>query len=367
MIKVGIECESIEDAQTWGVARQVNQLLAELARRPELGNEFKFFLYFKARVPDYPYLTSPLFVKRVLRLPLAPVSFSLYYYVYLPIRLWFDRPDVMYFPNYMLPLIFRGRSLVTLTEDIYYEMRNLQLPFRYRLAYNIFARWAAYRATRVMAISESSKRALTEVFGINPSRISVNPLGINSKSLAISYSPSSAPYLLYVGQAFPRRHLRETILAFNQIAPDFSDLKLVAIGKDKYHPPIIAGLLNDRIIHHDYVSEEELAQLYAGAQAVVYVSDREAFGLPPVEALAYGIPAIVADQPITREIFGDNAFFVADPDSVGEIAAVMRQALTDGARRRRIAAAAPAIVSRYTWPAHADRWLAIVKSIYAQS
>ena len=53
-----------------------------------------------------------------------------------------------------------------------------------------------------------------------------------------------------------------------------------------------------------------MAKLYANARAVIYISDREAFGLPPVEALAYGTPAIVANQPITHEIFGNNAFFV---------------------------------------------------------
>lgn len=384
MIKVGIECESIEETQTWGVARGINKLLEELSRRPELGNEFKFFLYFKERIPDYPYLRNPIFVKKIVRLPLVPTSFSLYYYLYLPIKLWVDRLDAMYFPNYMLPLIFRGKSLVTLTEDVHYEIKNHQLPFRYRLAYSVFSNWAAKHATRIMAISETSKKEVARVFKISPQRIVANPLGVDIRNPAknynlkpITYNLKPKTYFLYVGQAFPRRHLRETILAFEKISPEFPELKLVAVGADKYHPPVIENLaaqVNQRagrevVVHYDYVGDDELAALYANAKALVYVSDREAFGLPPLEALSYDTVPVIAETEINREIYGDNAFFVKPglaTAPVDKITEAIRQALTDEPKRQQIAAAAPAIVSRYTWPAHANRFLKIIKGITAQ-
>ena len=369
MIKVGIECESIEDSETWGIARQISELLKELSRRPELASQFKFFLYFKGRVPDYPYLASRLFEKKVLALPLVPVSFSLYYYLYLPVRLWFDRPAVTYFPNYMLSLLFTGRSLSTLTEDFYYEMTGRTLSFRYRLAYNIFGRWAARHGTRIMALSESSKPALIKLFGIASSRIAVNPLGINPEARNMKrktekcFKLNAPSYILYVGQAFPRRHLRETILAFKQILPDFTGLKLVVIGKDKYNPPVIANMLDENIIQRDYVSNEELAALYQRAKLCVYVSSHEAFGLPPLEALGQGTPAVVAETPVNRELYGDNAFFVPAPYTPASIAGTLRRGLTDAAKRQAILAAAPAIVSRYTWSAHTDRWLEIIRKV----
>ena len=58
MYKIGIECESIED-QSWGVGRIVKKLLEEISKRPELQKEFKFFLYFKSKIPDLPYLDNP--------------------------------------------------------------------------------------------------------------------------------------------------------------------------------------------------------------------------------------------------------------------------------------------------------------------
>ena len=359
MLKIGIECESIEESQTWGVARLINKLLEEIARRPELAHEFKFFLYFKSKIPNYPYLASPLFEKKLLRVP----SFSLYYYVFLPVKLWFDRPNVMYYPNYMLPLMHRGRSLVVLTDDIYYEMRNPQLPWRYRLAYRVFCGWAARYATKIMTISEASRQALLKLFKIPPSRLTVNHLGVALPKFEIQNSKFKieGDYILYVGQAFPRRHLRETILAFKQIAADFPGLKLVAIGKDKYHPPVVADLLDDNIIHKNYVSDEELVALYQGAKLSVYVSSHEAFGLPPLEALGQGTPVVVAAEPINRELYGDKAFFVSAPYTVENIAAVLRHALWDENQCQAIKTTGPELAKKYTWSSHADRWLEIIR------
>ncbi len=401
MFKIGIECESIED-QSWGVGRIVKKLLEEISKRPELQKEFKFFLYFKSRVPPLAFLDNSIFVKKVIRLPFLPPSFSLYYYLLLPIKLWFEKLDLMFFPNYMLPILFRGKSLVMLTEDVYYEFKQGTLPFRYRLAYKIFANWAAKHATKIMAISETSKQEISKLFKISSDRIVVNPLGVDVPKLDSSSMPHTLnpkPYLLYVGQAFPRRHLKETMLAYEKIVPilssttsglqnrgssisqpnrndlgeigtpEFPGLKLIAIGKDKYNPPVIEKLKNkinsrlgyDGIIYKEYVPEDELWELYASAKTLVYVSTKEAFGLPPLEALNYGVPAVVAKQEITREIFGNNAFFVNNPDSPEAIAEAIKMALTDEQKRREIVRSAPEILAKYTWQKHTDKFLNIVR------
>ena len=374
MTNIGIECESIEGSESWGVGRIVKNLLQEISRRSELASEFRFFLYFKSGIPDLEFLNNPIFVKK----NIGPSSFSLYYYVFLPVKLWFEGLDLMFFPNYMLPLIFRGRSLVMLTEDIHYEIAAGTLPLRYKLAYKIFAGWwAACHATKIMAISETSKKEVARLFKINPDRITANPLGVDPPQKIPDTRPEarSTSYILYIGQAFPRRHLRETLLAFELLSPQFPDLKLIAVGKDKYNPPVIEKLKNDintrlgrnAIIHKEYVSEKELGELYAGARVAIYVSSKEAFGLPPLEALGYGVPAVVADQPVTREIFGSHAFF-ARPELVEgletytpkSIAAAMAEGLTDETKRQEIKNAREGILAKYTWQKHADRFLQII-------
>lgn len=373
MIKVGIECESIED-QSWGVGRIVNKLLEEISRRPELKKEFKFFLYFKSKIPDSAFLKNDIFVKKIVRGWLSRRSFSFYYYVWLPINTWLDRVHVMFFPANMLPIIFYGKSVVILTEDLYYEMYHGDLPFRYKLAYRIFGNWAARHATKIMAISETSKKNVAKLFKISPGRIFVNQLAVEppkSDSLTSYQLPVTSNYLLYVGQAFPRRHLKETILAFEKLSPKYLDLHLVAIGADKYNPPIIRGLIEkvnkklgrEAVVHKDYVSDEELHDLYRNAKCLIYVSSREAFGLPPLEALAHGAVSVIADNDLNREIYGQNAFFVADPDSVDDIAATIENCLNNMAKREQIKQSAAQVLSKYTWLAHTNRFLDLAKQV----
>jgi glycosyltransferase involved in cell wall biosynthesis len=364
MKKIGIECESIEN-DTYGIARLINKLLEEIAHRPELEKEFKFYLYFKSRIPEYSYLNAPIFTKRVVGIP----SFSLYYYVFLPIRQWFDGLDLMYYTNYMLPIIHLGKSLVFSAHDVFYESRSKNIPFHYRLAYMIFCNWAAVRATKLIAMSEFGMRELQKAANIGADRIIVNHLAADSARTDVQAHPGA--YILFVAQAFPRRHLRETLLAFEKISPKFADLKFIAVGPDKYEPNIVKDLVHsinqrlgsEQVIYKVRVTDEALASLYKGARAVTYISDKEAFGLPPLEGLSYGAIPIVADNDLSRELFKSAAIYVKHPDSIDEIALAIERALGDIGLRQSIEQERHQILERFTWKAHTDRFLDIVRTL----
>jgi glycosyltransferase involved in cell wall biosynthesis len=372
--RIGIECESIED-DSYGVARLITKLLEQLAARPELSRTHRFVLYFNKRIPDLPFLNSPLFEKRLIGLSRwgLPGSFSAYYYILLPLELWRSRPAAMYYPNYMLPLIHPPQvpSLVMMTEDIYREARNPKLPLRYRAAYLLFSLfWAARRATKVMAISRTSRDVLVGE-GIPRDRIAINELAVDPPK-AHDSQPTTHNSFLWVGQAFERRHLREALAAFTDLAQDKPELTFRIIGPDKYNPPIIgetARLINQRlgrmaVSWEPHVSDEMLATHYRAAAALVYVSDAEAFGLPPLEALSYGAVPVVADVAVSREVYGEHAFY-ATQSSVEAIGSAMREAITNTTRRDAVRKAAPAILARYTWSAHADRFVRIMNKLAA--
>lgn len=378
MKRIGIECESIEQ-DTYGIAKVILETLEELSRRPELAKTHRFYLYFKSKIPDYPFLDNPIFIKRIVKIPLIPPSFSLYYYVFLPIRALFDRLRVMYFPNYMLPIIYFGKSVVLSVHDAYYEARNKNIGFRYRLAYRVFATWAARHATKLIAISEFGKQELAKVYKINPNRIAVNYLGVDApKVITKPYTLTPNPYILFVGQAFPRRHLKETLLAFeklvvsspNQLASEFPNLDFMFVGTDKYSPPIIEGLVreinerlgSERVTHKQRVSDNKLGSLYRYASAVTYISDREAFGLPPLEALAHGSIPVVADNALSRELFGNSAFMVPEPITTESIGRILKDSITNTMQRENIQKMTSAIVSRFTWKSHAGRFLDIIRT-----
>jgi len=375
MIKrIGIECESIEGKNPmWGVGRMIVKLLEEIARRPELEKDFRFILYFKDIIPDFQFLNAPIFEKNIVPVPFFKNRlFPIYYFALLPIKLWFERLDVMFWPNYMLPIIAFGKSLVLLTEDVYYEAREGKLPFRYRLAYGIFGWWTAKFATQIIAISETSKKNISRLYNIEPNRIAVNYPGIDFLALINNQQLTPDDYILYVGQAFPRRHLRETILAFKKIALEFPTLKLIAIGPDKYETPTISSLVSqvnnrlhrEAVIHKDYVKDKELADLYAGAKVLVYVSDREAFGLPPMEALSFGVPPVIDDNELGHELFGKYAFYAEGLDVRG-IAKAIQQALTDSKKNLKIKNYGPTFIKKYSWKIFTDKFLENVKNIKA--
>lgn len=367
---IGIECESLEEG-TYGIARLVSRLLDALAERTELRQTHHFILYCNRGLPER-FKGNPLFTVRPVGLPRwgLPSSFSIYYFLLLPLRLWLDQPDGMYWPNYMLPVLHPPRipSAVLLTEDVLREARDSSLPLRYRLAYRIFAAWWAVRkATRIIAISHASRETLIRDAGITPERIAVNPLAVDTPRSA---SPELGAYFLWVGQAFPRRHLREALLAFERIGAERPDILFRIVGPDKYPTPTLQPLLQElnaklgrtAVLWEKAVSDERLAALYAGATALIYVSDVEAFGLPPLEALSYGTPAIVLDAPVNREIYGSYAWF-SSSTSERAIQDAMRRACSDVSHRQAIRENAHSIISRYTWHAHAQRFLDMMTTL----
>ncbi|MBI2416964.1 MAG: glycosyltransferase [Ignavibacteriales bacterium] len=227
-------------------------------------------------------------------------------------------------------------------------------------------------ATKILAISETSKKEVAKVYNINPDKIFVSYLGVNSPQKPY-HSLLATNYLLYIGQAFPRRHLKETIIAFKKLVHEFYDLKLVVVGKDNYNPPIINDLIkkinqelgSEKIIYYDYIEKREYVEkLYAGAKALIYVSDREAFGLPPMETLAFGVPPVIMDNELGHELFGDYAFFVEryPPQLVDNIANTIKQALTDQQKIDKIKYEGPEFVKKYNWKNFAETFFLPIRS-----
>ena len=378
MIRIGIECHAME-TNRWGIGHHLAKLLEEISNQSELANEFRFYLYFKSCIPDDPYLNNPIFIKKILKLPFFPPSFNIFFHILLPLAYFRDRLKAVFFANFMLPAFFLGKSLVLLTNDVYYEYTQGQLPFRYKLAYRLFANWAAWHATRITTISNSAKKEMVKMFKINPDRISVNYLGIDSQvihtqgwTLRVDNLSVGTSYLLYVGQAFPRRRAKETIEAFAILAPKYPDLKLILVGQDKYNPPILKNLVKEtnqklggeRIIYHNYIEKDgELQKLMAGAKLFIYLSSSEAFGLPPLEALSAGVPPVVKENELNRELYEGNAFYVENEKDSVQIATVLENALENSNRQQEIIKNADKIVSKFTWKNHAEKFLETIREI----
>ncbi|HEY4484143.1 MAG TPA: glycosyltransferase family 1 protein [Candidatus Paceibacterota bacterium] len=371
MYKIAIECHNLENKR-WGIGRHLSKILEEISKKSELTKEFRFYLYFKGAIPSDPHLNNPIFIKKVLKLPLLRPSYNIFFHILLPLACLRDKINATFFPGFMLPAFFLGRSLVVLTNDIYYEYKTGNLPLRYRLGYMLFSNWAARRATKITTFTETAKKEVSQIFKIKPERIVVNYLGIDQKRSFTEHKSPSTTYLLYTGQAFPRRRAKETIQAFEIIAPKFPDLKLVLVGQDKYNPPILNSLVREtnqrlggeRVMHYDYIEkDEDLRSLVAGAKLFIYISTSEAMGLPPLEALALGTPPLVKDNELNKEIYEGNAFYVQDEINPRQIALAIEQALSNREKTERIIQNSQRIVSKFDWSKHTEKLLQIFREL----
>lgn len=384
MIKIGIECENLE-GKRFGVGQTLIQLLEAVSKLPGIESEFRFYLYFKKEIPKDAVLEHPIFLKKILTVPFLPPSFNVFYHILLPLAYWRDKLDSFFFPSYMLPGFFRGKAVVVLTNDVYYESHFGNLPLRYRLSYRLFCWLAARRAEKIMTISNFAKSELMKFYKIPERKIFVNPWGLHPKFKIFNKEREilnrlteiknkmgvKDDFIISVGQAFPRRHIKESMLAFEKIAVQFRNIQYIVACADKYSPLVLDNLareINGRlgreaILRVDYLDDADIPLLFNFALLLVYVSTSEALGLPPVEALKCGTPSVVSDNGLTREIFKDSAFFVKNPDNIKEMARKMEDGLMNQPRIMEIKNSVEKITAKFSWQTCAKNLIKVIKEI----
>ena len=210
----------------------------------------------------------------------------------------------------------------------------------------------------VLTNSEFTAQEIQRCTGLPDRCITVTPLGYDDQVfLPASPPPGSkqSPYLLHIGQAYPHKNLRRLIQAFAEIAPRYSELRLVLAGKS--HPtetPVLRAMvqqlgLHERVEFRRYVPYADLPDLYRGALAFVYPSLWEGFGLPILEAMACGTPVITSYGTGTEEVAGDAALLV-NPVHLGELKEALHQVVQNDHRcRQTLRANGLARASLFSW------------------
>lgn len=272
--------------------------------------------------------------------------------------------DLLHVPHYNVPLLYRGRLLVSIHDLIHI----MEPAFRATLASWCYARpmlhLGARKAAHVITVSQYSKRQIVERLGIAPSKVSVIYNGVASQfhsrdrqecATRVSEALSlHTPYLLYVGNLKPHKNVGTLLRALallcqrRQAAP-----QLLVVGDDAAGKPSLlqecARLgLEDSVRFVSQVSYELLPFLYAGAELLVQPSTLEGFGLPVVEAMACGTPVVCSNAASLPEVGGDAAEYF-DPHSVEDMAAAIERVLCSSGRREELRQKGLLQASRFTW------------------
>ncbi len=288
-----------------------------------------------------------------------------------PVELLTGRIDVFHAGNFVLPPVARGAGVVTV-HDLAFLRYPETVDAEVALYRDLVPR-SLRRAARVVVVSEAVRAEVLAEWPVDPARVVVAPNGVGPR-WATARPPDAAlrarlglpeRWLLFVGNAEPRKGL-PTLVAAHAAArrADPAVPPLVVVGPagwgDAWDGPPPGP---PDVLRLGFVADDDLRALVAGAVASCLPSRYEGFGLPVLEALACGVPALASDLPVHREVGGAHATYVPQGDGDAWAAALVAAALAGpdaaAAQARRGAAAAStwersAAVHLATWRAAAD-------------
>ncbi|HEY6538250.1 MAG TPA: glycosyltransferase family 1 protein [Candidatus Dormibacteraeota bacterium] len=350
-MEIGIDASRAFQERATGIGVYATEVIARLALAPPA--PLRLYLNRKHPPADAPRL-GPGSEWRCLPLPRGWTRFRLR---------WEVRrrpPELLWIPAYRLPPGPVPRSVVTV-HGVEHRFAPSAYPGRQAAAVESFVKDSLERAARLIVPSETTKADLVNLYGAEPSRITVIPHGVGSelrplppdqRHRLLAELDVSEPYFLVVGAHHPRKNLAFLVERMAQAFPPPSPVRLVVTNAggldDKgLGAPSTAGL-GDRLQLLGHLSGERLAALYGGALAACVPSLYEGFGLPVLEAMACGAPVLANDVGGLQEVGLGAALLVSASDGAAWGAALQRLESDQGLRQH-LSARGRERAAGYTW------------------
>jgi glycosyltransferase involved in cell wall biosynthesis len=378
-VRIAIDARYVNDHFP-GIGRYVYNLLLALA---ELDVRHTFAVLYNPALPNTRYDMAALAHHTPLRLIATRLRpFSAAEQLALPRMLRTMQADLYHAPYYVRP--YAGvpcPSVVTLYDVIPHRFPQ-EVSARARRLFDLLTRLAIRASRHVLTISASARDDLMDAYRIPASRITVTPLAADPRfhaqppdAIATVRAKYNLPerYVLSLASNKPHKNLVALVEAFAQIVqiidPNLRsaiyNLQLVIAGHwDPRYPEARAaaerlGLL-DAVRFLPGVAEADLPALYSGAEIFAFPSRYEGFGLPPLEAMACGVPVLCCDRSSLPEVVGEAALRVAP--TADALAEGLAKLLGDRALRAELRAAGPRRAALFSWRKTADATLAVYEN-----
>lgn len=360
-MKIGIDARMYSSGFT-GIGRYTFELIRGLSRI-DSENEFVVFL----NPEEYENFSAPAENFRGVQVE-AP-HYSLAEQTKFLSKLNSERLNLMHFTHFNAPILYRGKSVVTI-----HDLTLSKFPGRkmnkliHRLAYNLVLRRATSHADKIIAVSQNTKKDLMELLKINSDKIEVvwngvgreftpaQPTELSRRQLKQKFGIGKS-YLLYTGVWRDHKNILGMLEAVKKVVEQHRDFdgEIVITGRPNkvYAPEIFAKVrdlgLEDRFVFTDLVDDEDLLRLYQNARVFVFPSFYEGFGLPPLEAMACGIPVAASRSSSIPEICGEGNALFFDPRNTGEMAEKIWEAWSDESTRKKLRERGLRRIEDFSW------------------
>lgn len=290
-----------------------------------------------------------------------------------------DNIDIFWSPAHRIPRYLPSQiaSVVTIHDLVWRHAGTTMRPLS-RWLDSKFMMEATKKADKIIAVSSSTAKDLINENRILSSKISVISLGISQSLLNNlgshnqSKLPIASQYYLFVGTLEPRKNLQRLIEALSILPADIKKVaKLVIVGGVGWGGVNVEYLIKlfdvqDYVVHLGYVDDLALAELYKNALFLVMPSIYEGFGLPLIEAMAYGVPAVTSNCSSMPEVIGDAGILI-DPFDVHSISAGLSLLLTNQSLRSHLSKNAISRAYQFDWNHSSKKTLqTLVKSFFKE-
>lgn len=370
---IGIDARLFGTAQAAGIGTYAEELVGNLIKIDE---ENRYTVFIPREISDFfPFYAKNL-KKRVVAYPHYSYSEQLLY----PGVLAAAQLDLIHYTNFNSPVFYtRSKSVVTIHDLTlwFYPGRRAENWLR-RWAYRHVIRKSCENATRVIAVSQHTKKDIVKYLKIDPNKVDVVYEGVPSRYRPIKDSKKieaiktkyniSRPFFLYVGQWRPHKNLVRMLRAFALLRHRYNvDYQLVLVGKADADAPEVKTTIKklgiqEAVIITGYVADGDLPYFYSEAEAFIFPSLYEGFGIPPLEAMASGTPVLSSSASVMPEVLGDAALFF-DPTNIEDMAQAMHKLVTTYRTKRELREKGFRQVKKYSYTKMAQQTLAVYKKV----
>ena len=291
---------------------------------------------------------------------------------------WFTGEiDVFYSPDFVLPPLRQARAAVTV-----HDLSFLVLPQCAEAGLRAYLTEAVpiavRRADLVLADSVNTKNDLVRLLNVAEERVVVVYSAVEDTYRPVEDEERRAveaqrlrldrPFLLTVGTLEPRKNLVRLLEAFAKLTHTFPH-ELIVVGRpgwlyqETYEAVGRLGL-QDRVRFLGFLAEQDLPILYSLADLFVFPSLYEGFGLPPLEAMACGVPVVCSNASSLPEVVGDAALLI-DPTDVDGLVTAIQHGLADAGLRKKMVARGLQQALRFSWERSAEQVVALFEGLGA--